>query len=141
MSTSRKPVVYLIAQPTVSRHKKPFDLSPLYEFGEVQVVCPLSDSPTFSPRKVLSTMEARLEHFDADQDFLVWAGGDTLSAVFVGMLLVEREVYSFRWLRFERDRETGSGRRLDTGKYVPVLIDLCDSEDEPYAGQEAVAHG
>jgi hypothetical protein len=126
----RRPVVYLIAQPTVSRHKKAFDINGLYEHGEVQVLCPDGSSPTYTPGKVLEVMESRFEPFDPEVDFLVWAGGDTLSAVMAGMLLVEREFWSFNWLRFERDRENGTGRRLDTGKYVPVVIDL--SDEDPY---------
>lgn len=131
---ARRPVVYLIAQPTVSRSKKPLDLSKLYEHGEVQVLCPAGDSPSFSPLKCVETMEKRFAPFVPQVDFLVWAGGDTLAAVLAGMLLAEREIYQFQWLRWERDREEGSGRRLETGKYVPVLIDLeepdWEEEDE-----------
>lgn len=128
MTSPRRPVVYLIAQPTVSRTKKPFDLQPLYQWGEVQVVCPPGDSPTFAPQRCLTIMENRLEAFDPEVDFLVWAGGDTLSAVMAGMLLAERDIWRFQWLRFERDRETGTGRRLETGKYAPVIVDLSDGE-------------
>lgn len=128
----RRPVVYLIAQPTVSRNKKPLDLSKLYEHGEVQVLCPTGDSPSFTPVRCMDAMESRFAPYDPEVDFLVWAGGDTLAAVMAGMLLAEREVYEFRWLRWERDREEGSGRRLETGKYIPVTIDLAepDYEDE-----------
>lgn len=121
----RKPVVYLIAQPTISRNKKPINLEGLYAFGEVQTLCPQGDSPTFVPDRVLRTMEGRLADFDPEVDFLVWAGGDTLSAVFAGMLLAEMEVWCFTWLRFERDRKPEGGRS-EEGKYVPVQVDLTD---------------
>lgn len=138
-TTTRSPVVYLIAQPTVSRKKKPLDLSQLYEHGEVQVLCPTGDSPSFTPVKCIDAMDSRFQHYDPRVDFLVWAGGDTLAAVFAGMMLAEREIYTFRWLRWERDREEGSGRRLDTGKYVPVIIDISADEAEVDEDDEVMA--
>jgi hypothetical protein len=59
-STVRRPTVFLIAQPTISRKKAPVDLAPLYEHGDVQVVLPMSDSPTFTPVKCYEVMEDRL---------------------------------------------------------------------------------
>lgn len=128
---TRRPVVYLIAQPTVSRNKtKPFDLNPLYDHGEVQVVLPMGDSPTFTPIKCMDVIEKRLEAFDPDIDFLVWAGGDTLAAVMVGLALAQMEIWCFRWLRYERAR-LPDGSRTDIGaKYTPVDIDLSDPSYE-----------
>lgn len=126
----RRPTVYLIAQPTVSRRKPPLVLNPLYEHGEVQVVLPMSDSPTFKPIKCYEVMEERLSRFDPNLDYIVWAGGDTLSAVMVGMILVNREepVWKFNWLRYDRAKNA-DGSRSDVGaKYVSVVIDL----REPY---------
>lgn len=125
-----RPTVYLIAQPTVSRRKAPPDLKPLYDHGEVQVVLPLSDSPTFNPVKCYEIMEDRLAHFDPERDFIAWAGGDTLSAIMVGMMLINRDepIWKFNWLRYERFRQP-DGRRTDEGaKYIPVVIDLRDPQ-------------
>jgi hypothetical protein len=125
-STVRRPTVFLIAQPTISRKKAPVDLAPLYEHGDVQVVLPMSDSPTFTPVKCYEVMEKRLNEFDPERDFLVWAGGDTLSAVMAGMILINQEepIWKFNWLRYERHRNE-DGTRTDKGaKYVPVVIDL-----------------
>lgn len=130
VSEGRRPVVYLIAQPTVSRRKAPINLKPLYEHGEVQVVLPMSDSPTFNPVTCYEVMEERLSRYDPDVDYLVWAGGDTLSAVMAGMILVNQEepIWRFIWLRYERHRNE-DGSRTDTGaKYVPVVIDLRDPQ-------------
>jgi hypothetical protein len=139
---TRRPVVYLIAQPTVSRTKQPIDLSGLYEHGDVQVLCPLGDSPTHRPRECMAVMESRFEPFDPDVDFLVWAGGDTMSAVLVGMLLAERDIYEFTYLRYERKR-LDDGSRTDVGaKYVPIEISVCDldsAEGERYAPEPLVA--
>lgn len=127
VAQNRRPVVYLIAQPTVSRNKKPMDLAPLYEHGDVQVLCPAGDAPTFTPVRCVEVMEQRLVNFDPTCDFLVWAGGDTLAAVMAGMLLAEAGHYTFTWLRWERDR-TDDGGRLETGRYRPVRIDISEED-------------
>lgn len=140
----RKPMVFLIAQPTVSRTKKNMNLDPLYAHGELKVVLPVGDAPAFSPNKCISIMAARFEHFDPEQDFIVWAGGDTLAALMIGFLLKERGIHVFNWLRYERHR-LPDGTRTDEGAvYVPVRIDLRDpqlelhtaddEEDSPYEG-------
>lgn len=125
----RRPVVYLIASPSLSRHKKPVNLTPLYDHGEVRVVCPQGESPTFKPNLCCDVITERLAHFDPEVDFLTWAGGDALAAVMAGMVLVERGIWSFKWLRYERNR-LPDGRRVDDGaKYEPILIDLTDPEE------------
>ena len=54
----------------------------------------------------------------------MWAGGDTLSAVMVGMYLAQNEIWQFNWLRYERRRLPDGTRTDDGAKYVPVVIDL-----------------
>jgi hypothetical protein len=123
-SVRRKPVVYLIAQPTVSRTKKNMNLDPLYNHGDLKVLIPAGESPAFNPTKCIEIMAARFEHFDPTVDFLVWGGGDTLSAVMAGFLLSERNIQVFNWLRYERKR-LPDGTRVDDGAiYVPVKVDL-----------------
>lgn len=133
MPLKRRPVVYLIAQPTVSRRSKPPVLDDLYNHGEVQVLCPMGDSPTYDPRHCLDVMEQRLESFDPDVDFIVWAGGDTLSAVFAGMLLAERGIWEFQWLKYERRRLEDGSRTDDGAKYIPVRVSLCDLDEDEHA--------
>jgi hypothetical protein len=130
--TDRPAVVYLIAQPSISRKKTPVNITPLYAHGEVKLVLPQGDSPTFSAKKCLDLMDNRLfpedgsQQYDPDVDYLVWAGGDTLAAVLCGMLLAEREIWTFQWLRYERAR-LPNGTRTDEGAvYVPITIDLSD---------------
>lgn len=123
-------MVYLIAQPTVSRTKKNMNLDPLYEHGEIKVVLPVGDAPAFSPNKCVSVMSARFKEFDPEQDFLVWAGGDTLAALMVGYLLHQRGFTVFNWLRYERKRLPDGTRTDDGAIYVPVRIDLRDPQLE-----------
>ncbi len=131
--TERPAVVYLIAQPSISRKKKPVNITPLYEHGEVRLVLPQGDSPTFTPKKCFDLMCDRLfpeegQQYDPDIDYLVWAGGDTLAALMAGMLLAEYEIWHFKWLRYERAR-LSNGDRVDEGAtYVPITIDLSDPQ-------------
>jgi len=136
MKTLRKPIVYLIAQPTVSRRKAPPNLAPLYKHGEVVPLLITGEQPTFNPRSCFEVLEKRFQAFDPDIDYLVWAGGDTLAAVMAGMLLAERNIFCFNWLRYERFR-LPTGERVDEGAiYVPVEIDLADPQLELLHGEE-----
>lgn len=136
MSRPSRPTVYLIAQPSISRTKKPIDISPLYEHGDVKVVLPIGDSPTRHPNESYCLMEDRLATFDPDRDFLVWASGDVLSAVMAGMILtnMEEPVWKFNWLRYERARDSDGSRSHKGAKYVPVVIDLEEPQLELLEG-------
>lgn len=99
-------------------------LNPLYIFGDVVTIVPSGDSPTQEPQYCYETIDMRLKSFDPEIDFLVWAGGDVLTAIMVGMVLVSRDIWHFQWLRYERKR-LPSGERTDEGAtYIPTLIDL-----------------
>ncbi len=123
---AQTPTVYLIAQPSISRRKEPPNLKPLYEHGEVQVVLPTGDSPTFDPQKCYDMMHERLAKYNPETDFLVWAGGDTLAALMAGMYLGNEQIWRFRWLRYERHRLPDGSRTDEGAKYVPVVIDIFD---------------
>jgi hypothetical protein len=106
------------------------DLSPLYEHGDLKVVLPVGDSPTNHPDQSYCLMEERLATFDPEKDYLVWAAGDVLAAVMVGMILVNMEepIWKFNWLRYERARLPDGTRTHEGARYVPVLIDLEDPQ-------------
>lgn len=123
------PTVYLIAQPTVRRQGGAPDLTPLAKFGEVRVLVLSGEYPTYNASQVLEKMDKRLDSFDPHQDFLVWAGGDTLAAFMVGALLAnrfaeDRTITHFTWLRFERDRRADGSRDNERGEYVPIRVPL-----------------
>lgn len=138
MANSRKSVVYLIAQPALSRNRRPLNLEPLYSHGEVCVVAPspnpLTDS-AFTPVQTYELIKERLKLFDPDNDFIVWAGGDKLLALLVGAAFAELDIWCYKYLRYER-RRLPSGERTDDGAtYVPELIDLTTDDDE-----ETISH-
>ncbi len=118
------PTVFLIAQPTIARSGSLPNLEPLGEHGNVKVLVPAGDRPTFQPTRTLEQIANRLKDFNPEEDFLVWAGGDTLAAVLTGVVLSDMGVERMRWLRYERGRNS-DGTRTDAGaKYVPVEVDL-----------------
>lgn len=122
------PKVFLISQPTPSRFKEPPNLRPLYKHGEVVTVILSGERPARFARECMDALEQRLSTFDPETDYLVWAGGDVLSAIMVGMYLAENEIWVFNWLRYDR-RRLDDGSRVDDGaQYVPVVIDLSDPD-------------
>lgn len=129
LSTSRKPVVYLIASPSVAKDKA-INLTPAYEHGEVHVVVPPGKAPVFEAELCMDIIEKHLEDFDPDVDYLLWAGGDALAAIMAGMALANMDIWCFTWLRYERRRLPNGQRVNDGAKYVPVTIDLRNQESE-----------
>lgn len=129
----RTPTVYLIAQPTVPRKggKLP-DLTPLAAHGDIKVLITPGEYPAFHPERALKLIRQRLAEFDPAIDYIAWAGGDTLSAVLTGIVLMELECTGVTWLRHERGRDPKDPSiRTDEGShYTPVDIDFLPPQDE-----------
>lgn len=121
--------VYLIAQPTIAKHGRQPDLSSLARYGEIKVLIAAGEAPGNYPERALALIESRLEHFDPAKDFIVWCGGDTIAAILTGVVLERMQVDGVRWLRFDRDLDTATGKRLSTGAYSPIDIDLLGEND------------
>jgi hypothetical protein len=116
------PTVFLIAQPSVARDGKMPNLEPLAEYGDVKVLVEAGDYPSFRPDTALAKITERLSDFDAEHDYLAWAGGDTLAAVITGMVLSTMGHKYVRWLRFERGRTEDGKRDGNNGKYTPIDV-------------------
>lgn len=126
----RRPKVFLIAQPTVPKSGRLPDISPLAEHGDITVLIEAGDYPTFHPEECWKKIKSRLEKFNPDIDYLAWAGGDTLSAVMVGAVLVQMGHYSVQWLRFDRGYTPDKTDRVrTTGNYVPMMVHFFKGED------------
>jgi hypothetical protein len=126
------PMVYLSAQPSVSRDGTLPRLEPLAEWGRLRVLINPGEDPRYNPTKALNLIRKRLADFNPKTDFLVWVGGDTLAAMLVGIVLSDMSVNeqagfaAFKWLRWDRGR-TGRGERTDAGgRYVPITVELPD---------------
>lgn len=116
--------VFLIAQPSVKKDGELPDLKPLAAFGDITVVIETGEAPAFRPGEAYEKVKDRLQDFDAENDFLAWAGGDTLSAVMAGAALVAMGHRRFNWLRWERKRLPDGKRSQHTGQYTPVEVML-----------------
>jgi hypothetical protein len=127
------PTVYLIAQPTVKRDGGLPDLTPLSEYGEVKVLINSGEYPALHPERCLDLISTRLEKFDQERDFICWAGGDTLAAVFAGIVLERMQMTRVRWLKFQRGWGDDGDRDPNKSYYREVSVPLFnDSLEESH---------
>ncbi len=115
--------VYLIVQPTVSRHGETPDLTPLAVFGEVVVLVQPGDNPLHRSLSTLDNIKKRLAAFDHTKDFITAAGGGAIAAVLVGVALSDMGVETFTWLSAHRQVEDGK-RTNRIERYIPIRVDL-----------------
>lgn len=122
------PTVYLIAQPTVKRDGKLPDTSPLSEYGEVKVLINSGEYPALHPERCRDLIEQRLAHFDQDRDFIAWAGGDTLAAVFAGVILERMGLHRVRWLKHQHGWGSDGERDPNKSYYREVNVPIFDPD-------------
>lgn len=99
------------------------DVSPAAVYGEIRFVLSAGDRTCSNPELSMEKLRRALEDFEPNRDFIVWAGGDPLSAIAAGMVLLELGIRKFRFLRFEKNRHTRPGEPT-TGFYSPVEVHL-----------------
>lgn len=117
------PNVFLVQRPAPVRNSgwTP-DLSKAARYGTVIELLGDRDRPSFYPDASFHKLASRMNNFDQNEDYILWAGGDAAALVMLGVVLEQFKVTHFRWLRFNRD-VAPDGKRTGTGEYVPVLID------------------
>jgi hypothetical protein len=98
------------------------DVSPAATYGDIQFVLSPGDRTSSTPELSLKKLVTAMQKFDPDQDYIVWSGGDPLSAILTGAVLAELGVTRFRFLRFEKMR--GKDSSSSAGYYVPVEVDF-----------------
>jgi hypothetical protein len=130
------PTVYLIAQPTVKRGGELPDLTPLAQYGDVKVLINSGEYPALHPERCRDLIEKRLETFNQDRDFIAWAGGDTLAAVFTGIVLERMGLDRIKWLKFQRGWDNDGERDPKKSFYREVVVPLCEVYEEPETGYE-----
>lgn len=129
----RVPSVYLIAQPTVKRDGAVPDTTPLGGFGDVKVLINSGEYPALHPERCLTLIEKRLETFNEAEDYLAWAGGDTLAAVLVGVVLERMKVNAVKWLKFQRGWDGDGNRDPEKSYYREVIVPLITPKEESFA--------
>jgi hypothetical protein len=130
------PTVYLIAQPTVKRGGQLPDLTPLAEYGEVKVLINSGEYPALHPERCRDLIKKRLATFDQNIDFIAWAGGDTLAAVFTGVMLERMGMNHIRWLKFQRGWDNDGERDPNKSYYREVIAPLFDGDGEEEEEEE-----
>lgn len=124
------PTVYLIAQPTVKSGGQLPDLTPLAEYGEVKVLINSGEYPALHPERCRGLIEKRLNTFDPERDFIAWAGGDTLAAVFTGIVLERLGFEKIQWLKFQRGWDSDGNRDPNKSYYRLVAVPLCEEYEK-----------
>lgn len=99
------------------------DVSPASVYGEIMFVLSAGDRTCSNPELSAEKLFDALEEFNPREDFIVWAGGDPLSAIMTGMVMERLGISKFRFLRFEKSRTTKVGQPA-TGFYSPVEVRL-----------------
>jgi hypothetical protein len=110
--------VFVIQDPGISR-----DFSSALDYGSLFFLLEKNDRPSYDPKIVHTKLQKILGDNFSSEDYIVWAGGDPMAPVLVGMVLEELGFDRFKNLRWERVRDRNK-RRTGEGYYVPVTIDL-----------------
>jgi hypothetical protein len=109
-----------------TRHQA--DVSAAGVYGDICFVLSAGDRTCANPELSIGKLRRALRDFNPRDDFVVWAGGDPLSAILTGMVFMDLGVTKFRFLRFEKTRNIRQGQPV-TGFYSPVEVCL-EEEDE-----------
>lgn len=112
------------------------DVSPAARYGDIHFVLQPGDRTSSTPDLSLRKLVAAMENFDPDKDYVVWSGGDPLSAILTGAVMAELGITRFRFLRFEKNR--GKDVSSGSGYYVPIEVDFSESTgvfDVPLPGK------
>lgn len=121
--------VYLIQETT-----KSLDLSSANRYGKLETIFASNESPSITPGAGLVKAEKYARLIDPVKDYLLWIGGDPMSLFLMGVALQrQKNIFTFQWLRWERERDT-EGNRLRTGFYCPVKMMLRQPPTTPPGG-------
>lgn len=124
----REPSVYMISATAIRTDGSGPNYVLIAQFGNIKYLVENGEYPVFNDTirdKILN----RLKDFNYEADYIVWGGGDPLSALLVGNCLAEIGVPSIRWLRLDRKYDARTGQRSPWfGNYTPVTIHLADFE-------------
>lgn len=115
----RAPIVWRVQEPPPHVEAQR-DYSSIIGFGEMRTILGPLDNPSVNfeaCRQAIINFKDEVQ----DGDYLLWAGGDPMSAFFMGLALGWIESKKLKWLRWDR-RTDGNGDRTKFGYYTPVEI-------------------
>lgn len=108
--------VFVIQEATVMR-----DYSSALRYGEVLFLLDAKMRSSRQPAQALAELREKLKDF-RPTDFILWSAGDYLSPILAGIVLGEKKMKHFNWLKWERTRSTHRESSSDEGYYVPVRV-------------------
>ena len=115
------PIVFRIQEPP-AKVEETRDYSSCRGYGEMVTLLSARDNPSVEPDLCYEFISERLDSCNVREgDFLLWAGGDPMSAFLAGQVLAELGVSGLKWLRWDR-RTDANGTRTNHGYYTPVEI-------------------
>jgi hypothetical protein len=112
-----RPVIWRLQEPP-PRVEYTRDYGSLPRLGRVITILSHSECPSVNSVACEVKMKEALTQFRPG-DYILWCGGDPMTAFLAGKVLAQLGINDARWLRW--DREVGEGgRRMRSGTYVPV---------------------
>jgi len=117
--------IYVIQEATAYR-----DYSSALKYGTLVFLLESKFRSSRDPQKALVELREKLKPF-RPTDFILWSAGDYLSPILTGIVLAEKKIRYFNWLKWERTKDS-SGQMSGEGYYVPVRVLLNpESLDKP----------
>lgn len=120
--------VYIVQEPRLGPDHAARDFSPAMQYGQLRFVLRASDNPSLQPNRYAEEMWDILQNFGKD-DFLLWAGGDPLGLAIAASLVAQANEGFINWLRWDRERDSNTGRRTGMGYYTPVKVFVYEEDN------------
>lgn len=128
--------IWLIQQPTISRQGQQPNLQPALDLlspdGEIVTLVEGGIYASKSPMGVRELIMNRLagEAIEAEKTAFLWAGGDTLLPILLGVVLADLSADEFTWLKYERIKDDNHRPIPGQFYYRPIRVNL----EELYGG-------
>lgn len=115
--------VFVVTEPRAKLARN-LDLSGLDKYGEIRYIIPQEMRPAAAPRQGMKTILKGLRDFNPKKDYITWVGGEVIGVFMVGMAVSYFNFSKINYLMYEHDWDSETGRRLDSGRYYPIEIDV-----------------
>jgi len=116
------PTVYLVQEPRQKNRASPINLDPARKFGTIKSLLHEDVKASQNPLLVLGEIEKGLKNFDHWNDYILWAIGDPLAPLMVGIALAKLSIPHFMWLRFSKHIDRSKGQPTGEFTYIPEKI-------------------
>ena len=98
------------------------DYRSLQNFGAIVTILPPDLNPSVFPCEARACLRQALEEAK-EGDYILWSGGDPMTALVAGQVLVELGKRNLRWLRWDKKVKDGERSKI-LGEYTAIPIPL-----------------